>query len=163
MCMYSTRFIAFKTLTIVVYSTSFKRGIRMLNDRKQVLLQDEITASKSIKWMMHTNATVTPDSSGSSATLELNGKKLVMQILSPPGAKFSTQTPAARSQDDPPLPAGEQNQDQPNPTVTAVSIELDAGTYDIQVLFNPQWDGMSSSDFKTPSSVGIDSWSLTSH
>lgn len=134
----------------------------MINDRKQVLLQDEITATQSIKWIMHTNATVTTDDSGS-ATLELNGQKMVMQILSPSGAKFTTQNPAARSADDPALPSGDLNQDQPNPTVTAMSIELDAGTYSIQVLFNPQWSGMSSSDFHTPSSVAIDSWSLTSH
>ena len=45
-------------------STSFKRGIRFLNGRKQVLLQDDIEASQPIMWRMHTNATVKVDTSG---------------------------------------------------------------------------------------------------
>lgn len=88
---------------------------------------------------------------------------MIMQILSPSGAKFTSQTPSQRDADDPALPSGTQNQDQPNPGVTSMFIELDAGTYNIQVLFNPQWSGMSSSDFKSPSSVSIDSWTLDSH
>ena len=143
------------------HSTSFKRGVRTLNGRKQVLLQDDITATGSIMWRMHTNATVSVDSSGSSATLTIGDKKLTMQVLSPTsGIQISTGG-TDRLPNDPPLPTGEV--DSPNPGVTVVSISLPAGTYNLQVLFNPQWSGMSSSDFVTPKSVNLDDWDLNSH
>ncbi|KAI0361394.1 hypothetical protein OH77DRAFT_1443806 [Trametes cingulata] len=139
--------------------TSWKRGVRLLNGRKQVLIQDDITASQSIMWRMHTNATV--DASGTSATLTIGDKKMQMKILNAPqGASFST-GPAQRLSSDPPLI--DNQVDQPNPGVTVVMINLPAGQYSLQVLMNPQWDGMSASDFVTPPSVGIDSWTLTSH
>ncbi|KAI0652050.1 chondroitin AC/alginate lyase [Trametes meyenii] len=138
---------------------SFKRGIRLLNKRKQVLLQDDIDTSGAIMWRMHTNATVSV--SGTSATLTIGDKKLQMSLVNPPdGVQVST-ADAVRFDDDPALPQGQV--DQPNPGVTVVEISLPAGKYSLQVLFNPQWDGMSSSDFVTPPSVAIDDWSLTSH
>ena len=139
--------------------TSFKRGIRMINGRKQVLLQDDINASGSIMWRMHTNATVSV--SGTSATLTIGDKKLQMSILNAPDGVSMTTGPAQRFANDPALPDGQV--DQPNPGVTVVMISLPAGEYSLQVLFNPQWDGMSSSDFVTPPSVPIDQWTLTSH
>ncbi|KAI0361406.1 hypothetical protein OH77DRAFT_1390466 [Trametes cingulata] len=138
---------------------SFKRGIRMLNGRRQVLLQDDIDASGDIMWRMHTNATV--DASGTSATLTIGDKKLQMTILNPPDGASITTGDAVRFSDDPPLPDGQS--DQPNPGVTVVMISLPAGKFSLQVLFNPQWDGMSSSDFVTPPSVPVDNWTLTSH
>ena len=130
-----------------------------MNGRKQVLLQDDINASGSIMWRMHTNATVTID--GTSATLTIGDKTLKMTILNAPEGTTMTQGDAARFDDDPPLPDG--NVDQPNPGVMVVMINLPAGEYSLQVLFNPQWDGMSSSDYVTPPSVAIDSWTLRSH
>ena len=38
----------------------------MYNNRRQVLIQDEINSSASVQWTMHTNATVSTD--GSKAT-----------------------------------------------------------------------------------------------
>lgn len=110
---------------------------------------------------MHTNATVAVDSSGSSATLQIGDEKLTMQVLNPTSGVTITTGPAQRFSDDPPLPAGAE--DQPNDGVTVVMINLDPGTYSLQVLFNPQWPGMSSSDFVTPPNVALDSWTLTSH
>ncbi|KAI0079636.1 hypothetical protein K474DRAFT_1658995 [Panus rudis PR-1116 ss-1] len=142
-------------------TNSFKRGVRLINGRKQVLLQDEIDASQPIMWRMHTNATVTVDSSGTSATLQIGDQKLTMQILNPSSDMKITTGDAVRFPDDPALPQGQS--DQPNPGVTVVMINMDAGQKNLQVLFNPQWPGMSSNDFKTPASVALDSWSLTSH
>ncbi|RDX51074.1 hypothetical protein OH76DRAFT_1347831 [Lentinus brumalis] len=139
--------------------SSFKRGIRTINGRKQVLLQDDINASGDIMWRMHTNATVAVD--GTSATLKIGDKTLQMTILNPPNGVSITTGPAVRFSDDPPLPPDAS--DQENPGVTVVMINLPAGTYSLQVLFNPQWAGMSASDFKTPPAVAIDDWSLTSH
>ncbi|PIL31738.1 hypothetical protein GSI_06442 [Ganoderma sinense ZZ0214-1] len=139
--------------------TSFKRGIRLLNGRKQVLLQDDINASGTIMWRMHTNATVAVD--GTTATLKIGDKTLTMSILNAPSGVSMTTGEAKRFASDPALPTGMTDQD--NPGVTVVMISLPAGSYSLQVLFNPQWDGMSSSDFVTPPSVPIDSWTLTSH
>ena len=140
-------------------SSTYKRGIRVLNSRKQVLLQDEITTTGPMMWRMHTNATVTVN--GASATLTLDGQTMTMQILAPPGGAVFATGPAQRFANDPQLPPNQV--DQPNDGVTVVSISLPAGTYNLQVLFNPQWPGMSSSDFTTPSTVALSSWSLDSH
>ena len=133
----------------------------MINGRKQVLLQDDINAQGTIMWRMHTNATVDIDTSGTSATLTIGDEKLVMQVLSPTSGGTITQGDAKRFPDDPMLPDGVSDPD--NTGVTVVMISLDPGTYSLQVLFNPQWSGMQSSDFKTPPSVAIDSWNLQSH
>jgi hypothetical protein len=142
-------------------STSFKRGIRLLNKRRQVLLQDEITASQPIMWRAHTNATVTVGSNGTSATFQIGDQTMTMQVLSPTSGIQIAIGGTTRQPNDPPLPEGAV--DSPNPGVTVVSISLPAGTYNLQVLFNPQWSGMSQSDFVTPPSVDLDNWDLTSH
>jgi len=134
---------------------SVKRGIRLLNARRQVLLQDEINAQAAVEWRMHTNATVTVD--GTTATLTLDGQTMQVSILNAPSGAAFTTTPATR------LVANATIVDQPNPGVTVLVISLPAGTYSLQVLFNPQWPGMSASDFVTPPSVALDSWSLISH
>lgn len=126
-----------------------------------MLLQDEITASQPIMWRMHTNATVAIDSSGTTATLTIGDNQMQVKILSPgTGATFATMDPV-RFPNDPPLPDGAV--DSPNPNVKVLTISLDPGTYSLQVLFNPQWSGMSASDFVTPPSVELGSWSTTSH
>jgi len=136
-------------------SSSVRRGVRTLNGRKQVLIQDEITATAAFQWRMHTNATVTTD--GATATLTLDNQTMKMSIISPAsGATFSTSA-ATRYASDPTPPEA----DQENPNVTVLIIALDAGTYNLQVLFNPQWD--SSTTFVTPSSVDLANWSLISH
>lgn len=46
-------------LTSAYNGTVLKRGLRLLNGRKQVLIQDEITNGAAMsQWRMHTNATV---------------------------------------------------------------------------------------------------------
>lgn len=135
--------------------------MRLLNGRQQVLLQDDINAQGTVMWRMHTNATVNIDSGGTSATLTLDGQTLKMTILNAPsGAQFA-KGDAVRLAGDPALPSGQS--DQPNPGVTVVSISLPAGQYSLQVLFNPQWSGLQASDYVTPKSVPLSSWSLTSH
>ena len=124
-----------------------------------MLLQDEITATLPIQWRMHTNATVSV--SGTSATLMIGDKKVQMTVLNAPDGVSMATGPAQRFANDPALPDGQV--DQPNPGVTVVMINLPAGTHSLQVLFNPQWNGMSGNDFKTPPAVAIGDWSLTSH
>lgn len=153
----STAFWATDMTSAYFSATSVKRGVRLLNGRRQVLLQDEVNAQAAIQWRMHTNATIEAD--GTSATLDLNGQKMRVTILSPPeGAGFS-QSPAERAASDPTPPAA----DQPNPGVSVLTISLPEGSHTLQVLFNPQWPGMSESEFVTPPTVALDDWSLTSH
>lgn len=136
---------------------SVKRGIRMINGRRQVLLQDEINSQSEVMWRMHTNATIVPN--GQSATLTIDGKTMQVSLLNAPsGASFS-KSAAVRLSSDPTPP----EPDQSNDGVNVLIIDLPAGTYTLQVLFNPQWSGMSSSAFVTPPSVPLDNWSLTSH
>ena len=108
---------------------------------------------------MHTNATVDPQ--GTLATLDIGGKKMQVEMLNPPsGAAFGKADPV-RYSDDPALPEGQT--DQSNPGVTVLTIDLPAGQYSLQILFSPQWDGMSSGDFVKPSSVPLSSWTIDSH
>ncbi|KAJ7681786.1 chondroitin AC/alginate lyase [Mycena rosella] len=136
-------------------ATSVKRGVRLLNGRKQVLVQDEVTAAGSVMWRMHTNATIATD--GTSATLTLDGQTMKVQILNAPDGATFTQSAAKRFDTDP-APAAP---DQDNPGVSVLIISLPAGTYNLQVLFNPQWPGDVS--YVTPPSVALDQWTLRSH
>jgi hypothetical protein len=138
---------------------NIKRGIRFINGRRQVLLQDEITNVQStVSWRMHTNATVTVD--GANATLQLGGKTLKVQISNPPSGVVFKKLDPVRTANAPQLQPGQQP-DQPNPGVSVLAFDVPAGTNTIQVLFNPQWDGFSG--FVTPSAVALDSWTLTSN
>ena len=132
-----------------------------MNGRQQVLLQDDINASGDVMWRMHTNATVSVDSGGTSATLTLEGQTLKVAILNPPSGAQFTKADAVRLPGDSKPPPGQV--DQPNPGVTVLIIDLPAGEYSLQVLFSPQWPGLQQSDYVTPTSVPLSSWSLTSH
>jgi len=144
-------------LSSAYFGATVKRGMRLLNKRRQVLLQDEINSQQAVQWRMHTNATVTL--SGTSASLQIDDKTTTVSILNAPSGATFSKSDAVRFDTDPTPPAP----DPVNPGVTVLIISLPAGQYNLQVLFNPQWDGMSSSDFVTPPSVALDSWSLTSH
>ncbi|BGP24134.1 heparinase II/III family protein [Rhodotorula toruloides] len=148
-------------------TTSVKRAIRFINGRHQVLLRDEVDSSAAVQWRMNTNATVALSNNNQQATLTLGGETLVMQLRSPSGAQFGTAQPT-RLPSDPTSTYYDgatvtMSPDQPNPGVTVVTIDVAAGNNVIEVLFNPQWKGFKSSDYLTPPSVPIGSWSLTSH
>ena len=157
-----------------------KRGIRYLNGRRQVLLQDEIAngvAQSSIEWRVQTNASVSI--SGNTATLTINKivdpnaaigplninipeRTLKIQILSPSGATFNQTSANNRlygTDPDTGVPVG----DPSNDGVTVLSIPLQPGQQTIQTWWQPQWDDLSAADSASPKSVGLDQWSLTSH
>ncbi|KAH7104948.1 chondroitin AC/alginate lyase [Auriculariales sp. MPI-PUGE-AT-0066] len=154
----STAFASTDMSTAYGGGSSVVRGIRMLDNRQRVLLQDDISSGDAtVMWRMHTNATVSTN--GASATLKLEDKTLTMRILSPQNVNFETMD-AVRLPGDPALPQGQV--DQPNPGVTVVVINVPAGENSIQVLFEPQWADSSSSS-ASPPSVPVAQWSLTSH
>ncbi|KAG8891543.1 hypothetical protein FRC00_013530 [Tulasnella sp. 408] len=156
----STAFFTTDISTAYGEGCSVKRGIRLLNGRRQILLQDDISCNRGpIEWRMHTRAVVQVN--GVSASLTLNGQTMEIRIINPPdGACFKTGD-AVRQPSDPSLPPG--TIDQPNQGVTVLSITLPAGSYNLQVLFNPQWPDMAADRYVTPPFVPIDGWTLTSH
>lgn len=87
------------------------------------------------------------------ATLKLGSKTMTVSLLSPSSASFSTEAPL-RLDSDPALPTDAASQDQPNPGVTVLTIQIPTGQQTVQVLFNPQWDGLASTDYVTPPTVG---------
>jgi hypothetical protein len=75
-------------------ATSARRGVAML-DRKRVLIQDEVAATKPFEylWFMHTEAKIAIADDGRSAKLTLGGETLTARVLSPANAKFSVMEP----------------------------------------------------------------------
>ena len=163
-----------------------QRGIRFLNGRRQMLVQDEIKQQSSItsvEWRMQTNATVTLSSDKKTATLKISKvvdpnayggqpapltqslpktETVILTIQQPSNAQFSmTGPPAVREYgSDPNTAAGEQG-DQPNVGVTALSIRLPSPSGTIAVWFQPQWDNLNSADSTAPPSVALADWSLS--
>ncbi|SPO20401.1 uncharacterized protein UTRI_00798_B [Ustilago trichophora] len=164
-----------------------RRGIRMLNGRRQVLVQDEIAQSSQItdvQWRVQTNGTVSLSADGKTATLTqssltdpnaainykvgLGGTKTMkVQILSPSNAVFSLDgPPATRIFGTAVYSAPPEESDQTNVGVTALQIKLggtQSGSQTVQVVWQPQWDSLSAADQATPKSVPLSQWSLTSH
>ncbi|CCA69124.1 hypothetical protein PIIN_03024 [Serendipita indica DSM 11827] len=146
-------------LTSAYFGTDVKRGIRFLPGRRQVLIQDELTGvTAASQWRAQTNATISIDSTGRSATLTLNGKRLVAQILSPENVQFQD-LESKRTERAPPIAPGLEDMD--NGPARVLAIDLPTGTTTLQVLLNPQWDDFT--DFKTPPTVALANWSLDSH
>ncbi|KDN37034.1 hypothetical protein K437DRAFT_259936, partial [Tilletiaria anomala UBC 951] len=158
-----------------------QRGIRLLNGRRQVLLQDEIAAGvaqNGIQWRIQTNATVSI--SGSIATLTIksiddpnaaiglnvpiSAKTLKVQILSPPNAQFTHNgPPAERLYGTDPDPANGGDPINTGVTTLIIDIPNPSGATTIQTLWQPQWDDLTSADSSTPQSVPLVSWTPTSH
>lgn len=71
--------------------TSWQRGVKLFDHRRQVLVQDELQASEPVDvwWFMHTKADIQIASDGRSAILEDGGERMQARILSPSaGASF---------------------------------------------------------------------------
>ena len=141
-------------------SRSVQRGIRFLNSRKQILLQDEVTVNAASQWRIQTNGTITIDSSGTTATLTIENKTMQVQILSgPSGAKFQN-LPSSRTANAPQLLSGTVDQD--NSPASVLAIDIPTGTTTLQVLWTPQWADKSFSPV-TPPNVALANWGLNSH
>lgn len=137
-----------------------KRGIRFINGRRQVLLQDELTdVEDPAQWRVQTNATVTINDPPTSATLELEGKKLTVQILSGPDGAGFTSLPSSRTDIAPQL--GPDMVDQDTSPSTVLAIDIPAGSTTLVVAWNPEWPDFK--DFKTPETVALKDWSVDSH
>lgn len=110
-----------------------ERGVALL-DRQRVLMQDELVTDRpaDVWWFMHTHAEVKLDKSGTTATLERQGKQLAARILAPANARFTVMKAE-------PLPTSPQPPEQANnDRVRKLAIHL-AGVQDLRlaVLFSP--------------------------
>ena len=91
--------------------------------------------------------------------LSLNGETLHVRIQSPPTASFQVLEPV-RLSSDPALPEGES--DLPNPGVSVLAIDVDAGSQTVAVLFTPV-AGKGQVGQSLPGVVPLGHWNLTSH
>lgn len=83
---------------------------------------------------MQTNATIVMSNNNQTATLTLNDETLIAQLRQPSTGAFFTQAAVAASTDHA-LASGSENENQPNPGVTVLTIACEAGTNTIEVLF----------------------------
>ncbi|WP_127582096.1 discoidin domain-containing protein [Paenibacillus koleovorans] len=78
-------------------AVSYRRGLMLTGERKQLIVQDELTlnASSELYWFMHTEASISVIENGRAAILSRKDKKLYVKMLEAPvGAVFSAM-PAA--------------------------------------------------------------------
>ena len=124
------------TLAYKEFASSSKRGFKILDNRKVILVQDEFILSKScdISWGMTTDAAIEIIDS-QKAVLTLSGQKLTARILSPANAVFSSGSAEQ---------AAPQKQ---NLGVNRLYAKTPAtvGNVTIIVLFSPQWSGVENS------------------
>lgn len=114
--------------------TSWRRGWRLFDGRRQVLVQDEVSAGTAVDawWFLHTEAAITVADDGRSATLVRSGERVVAQLLEPVDAVFmqADAKPLWTSPD----PAGQTA----NPTVRKLVVRLpDATTARVAVQLSP--------------------------
>ena len=119
------------------------RGLRIVCDRKAVLVQDEfeLTGAKGaeITWAMTTDAKISIKGK-TVAELTIDGKKLTARILSPSGAEFAVE------------PAEQKPPQKANKGVSRLlgRVKGAKGSVRIAVLLAPAWKG-----FKPPASMKL--------
>ena len=67
-----------------------KRGVKMFDKRRKLVIQDEVKANKvnDVWWFMHTSAILDISADGKSVVMSKGGKKMVAKIVSPASASF---------------------------------------------------------------------------
>ncbi|MDU0344764.1 DNRLRE domain-containing protein [Microbacterium sp. KSW2-29] len=136
--------------------TSWKRGIKLFDGRRQVIVQDEIRSSRPVEalWSMHTSASIQIAGDGRSATLTKNGKQVLARIVSQSASATFVDTAAAPLPSSP-HPAKQNANDDVRKLAIAVSTK---GNTTLAVQFTPLTSGLAA-----PSAAGIvalDNWRL---
>jgi hypothetical protein len=124
-----------------------KRGIKVIDSRKSIIVQDEFTLTKSCNVLcgITTDAAVLLINS-QKALLTLNGKEVTAQILSPADAVFSI------------ISAEQPSPQKPNTGVKRLLINKNAtaGNLTIILMLSPQWGGVE--NIFMPSVTALSSW-----
>lgn len=117
------------------FASSAQRGMKVVDNRKSILIQDEFMVTKpaEVVWGVTTDATIQILNS-KQAELTLNGQKLTARILSPDNATFAVESAV---------------QPAPQKLNTGVSrllakVPSTAGNVTVSVLLAPQWPGSTS-------------------
>ncbi|HLP72068.1 MAG TPA: heparinase II/III family protein [Bacteroidales bacterium] len=117
------------------YASSAKRGVKVVDGKKSVIIQDEFTLSKACNVMsgITTDASITLVTS-QKARLTLNGKTLTAKILDPPDASFTVST----AEQAPPQKT--------NAGVKRLEVLLAGRTGQVRMvlMLSPDWSGESS-------------------
>ncbi|MCU6711254.1 DNRLRE domain-containing protein [Paenibacillus sp. J5C_2022] len=139
-------------------AVSTKRGLKLFHDRRYILLQDEVVTSQAedIWWFMHTVTGIESISGdGKEATLEQDGKRLWLRILSSQGEfQYMDAEPLPQTAD----PAGQNT----NAGVKKLVIhEPNTQQLQLSVLMVPlqPWESPPSSQ-QLPAVTSLSSWSL---
>jgi hypothetical protein len=120
--------------------TSWQRGVKLFDHRRQVLVQDELQANTPVDawWFMHTLADIEIAADGKSAMLSYGGEQLLARILTPSGGASFMVTDAAPLWTSP-NPEGQTKH--LGMRKLAISIE-DTEELQLAVLFSPMPDGV---------------------
>ena len=117
------------------FASSAQRGMKMVDSRKSILIQDEFTLAKpaEVVWGLTTDATI-QIINPKQAELTLGGQKMTAKILSPANAVFAVESASQLA---------------PQKLNTGVSrllakVPATTGNVTVSVLLAPQWPGSSS-------------------
>ena len=115
-----------------------RRGLALVNDRQQLVVQDELTlrGKADVWWFMHTQADLNIASSGKTALLERDGDRLQARLLAPTAARFQ-ERPARPLSSSPNPPLQAENGD-----YRKLAVKLDdVDETRIVVVFTPLSEG----------------------
>ncbi len=117
------------------FASSAQRGMKVVDSRKSILIQDEFTLAKpaEVVWGVTTDATI-QIINPKQAELTLGGQKMTAKILSPANAVFAVESASQLA---------------PQKLNTGVSrllakVPSTTGSITVSVLLAPQWPGSSS-------------------
>jgi len=133
---------------------SAKRGVALLNGRRQVLVQDEVQSNEPVEawWFMHTKADVQIGADASTAVLRQNGKRLQAKLLTPVSAQFTVKK--AR----PLLGSPDPKKQNKNKGIRKLSIHFEDMTDQrIAVLLTPLQEGQQAPE-PLPTVQALEAW-----
>lgn len=138
--------------------TSWKRGVALVDNRQQVIVQDEVAATQNVDtwWFMHTAADMQISTDGRSAVLTKDGKQMLARITSPGTERFYNMAaqPLWNTSNPSNDPSGT------NSGVRKLAIHIEGkSAFTLTVQFTPLGQGISSQVLPiTP----LGNWSLSS-
>ncbi|MGJ6979946.1 CBM96 family carbohydrate-binding protein [Aestuariimicrobium soli] len=139
--------------------TGAQRGVQLFDDRRQVLVQDEIVAANPVDVVsvFHTRADVTIASDGRSAVLTRGGQRVWLQLLGDAGLGGQFTVGRTAPLPSSPAPAGQSAQ----PGLSAVTIRLSGVTQARFAVRVMPLDAGQQPPTDRPALVPLDAWAPT--
>ncbi len=140
-----------------VHAKNVKRGIKLTNNRKSIIVQDELDlfAPSEIKWFMHTPCEIEIASDGKSARVKGDYRDMIVYLLNDIDAEFSVMKAE-------PLPTSPTNSYQnKNANFRKLVLSMnDVTQTTIPVCFSFVASGESIDNLYSPDVVPLDKWEL---